>query len=285
MDLLALADRFHLALLERGASQPYARKMALAAIAAGSDPAGFLEARSASWTAATLADRRNRLAIFGRWLAQAEGDEAARPWLTLPKGIRAGSGARARAAFTAEEVGHLLSCERVPPFRRAFYRAVGILGLRPVEASRIQPGHIVQQGDGWLLLLPAADQKARRADPVHLTAAQAQEIRDNLPLVRVGLAHYEETFQRDLMRAKISVKQGAAVRRLYDLRSWMVSHLLREGVDLETVRQLARHRRIETTLRWYTRHSETRAAEVRAEVFGRMAKPAKARALTARESA
>lgn len=282
LDLPAFADAYRQALLQRGSSARHAAQQRRAVLAAGLDPAGFLRARSASWTTATLEDARTRLAMFGGWLAdlpaeQGGGAIPAEPWRTLPRRLRAGRVAAPRASWSMAEVRQLLSCDNIPPERRALYRCVALLGLRPVEASRIQAGHIVQQGGGWVLLLPAADQKARRADPISLTREQAEEILACLPLVRRSLAHFEEVFQRDLMRARLPIKQGSATRRLYDLRAFMISHLLREGVDLETVRQLARHRKIETTLRWYARHSDSHAGEVRASVF-RAIQPKKARA-------
>ena len=269
--LHALAERFRQDLLGRGCSARYAAQQVATVIRAGLDPAGFLEAGSAVWTAASLADRRNRLAIFGGWLAQQpEGASLAAPWRTLPRGLKAAKVKQDRAAFDAEEVKRLLDCAEIPAHRRAFYRCIATLGLRPAEASRIEPHHVVREGAGFVLRLPGASQKSGRPDPIHLEAWQAKEIIENLPLVRRSLSSFQTTFQRDLMKARIPIRQGNAVRRLYDLRSAFISILLREGVDLETVRQLARHRRIETTLLHYTRHREGHAGKVRAEVFKSM---------------
>ena len=267
-DLAASASAYEQALLQRGATAAHAAKQRRVVLRAGSDPAGFLRLRSASWAAATLTDLRTRLSCFRGWLeAQPGGASHAEPWRNLPRGIRAGKVAQDRAVFEADEVGRLLSCPAIAPHRRAFYRCIGTLGLRPVEASRIEAQHIVREGAGFVLRLPGASQKSGRPDPIHLEAWQAEEILANLPLVRVGLNHFEETFQRDLCRAKISIKQGKATRRLYDLRSFMISHLLREGVDLLTVQKLARHKRVETTLLFYVRHNEERAGQVRSKAF------------------
>jgi len=266
MSLEPLLTAYAADLAQRGSSAAYAAKQTATVRRAGSDPAAFLSARSASWTAATLTDHRTRLACFGNWLKSASPDSP-NPWLSLPRGIKAGKVARGRASFTAEEVGRLLGTEGIPAHRKAFYRCVATLGLRPVEASRIEAQHVVREGAGFVLRLPGASQKSGRADVVYLEAWQAREILENLPLVRRSLGHFEEVFQRDLLRARVQLKQGDAMRRLYDLRSWMISHLMREGVDPVTVQKLVRHKRIETTMRFYVRHSESRAGEVRAEVF------------------
>ena len=277
-DLAASAAAYAADLLKGGATRQHAEKQRRTVMRAGLAPGAFLEAQAGRWTAATLTDLRTRLACYGGWLAsQGASPVESNPWRALPRGIRAGKVAQDRAVFEADEVGRLLSCPAIAPHRRAFYRCIGTLGLRPVEASRIEAQHIVREGAGFVLRLPGASQKSGRPDPVHLESWQAEEILANLPLVRVGLNHFEETFQRDLCRAKISIKQGKATRRLYDLRSFMISHLLREGVDLLTVQKLARHKRVETTLLFYVRHNEERAGQVRAKVFSKM----KARRLAA----
>lgn len=267
MDLTALASAYRQDLLSRGATASHAAKQARIVLAAGSDPAAHLEARSASWTAATLADARNRLAMFAVWLkAQPEGATDAGPWLNLPR-PKAGRVALDRAVFEAGEVKRLLECQEIPAHRRTMYRCVAELGLRPVEVSRIQAAHVVREGGGFVLRLPGTSQKSGRPDPIHLDARMASEILENLPLVRVGLNHFEQVFLRDLMRAKIPQKQGKATRRLYGLRSFMISHLLRSGVDLLTVQKLARHKRVETTLLFYGRHRDELAGQERARAF------------------
>lgn len=269
--LHALAERFRHDLLGRGCSARYAAQQVGTVIRAGLDPAGFLEAGSAVWTAASLADRRNRLSCFRGWLAQQpEGASLAGLWRNLPRGLKAGKVSPGRADFTAEEVVKLLRSPALPAHRRAAWRCMAALGLRPIEVSKIKPEHVVRQGSGYLLRLPAECQKSRRADVIHLDAAQAKEIIECCPLIRQSLSHLNDTFQLDLLRAGVAQKQGNIVRNCYSLRSFFISELLRNSVDLETVRSLARHSDVVVTLRHYSRHREGHAGKVRAEVFKSM---------------
>lgn len=128
---------FHAALLQRGNSPAYARKMLLTIQRAGPDPAAFLASLAGSATQATVDDYRNRLRIYAGWLA-AEGhaDEAAR-YEDLPRPTAA-KRAQDRASFTAAEVRRLIECERIPAHRRAAYLVMAHLGLRPVEVQRLR---------------------------------------------------------------------------------------------------------------------------------------------------
>lgn len=267
-DLAASAAAYEQALLQRGATAAHAAKQRRVVLRAGSDPAGYLEAGKASWTAATLTDLRTRLSCFRGWLeAQPEGASHAEPWRNLPRGLRAGKGAPGRADFTAAEVVQLLNSPRLPAHRRAAWRAIATLGLRPAEVSRILPEHVVRQGSSFILRLPAECQKSRRADEIHLPEWQAAELVDNCPLIRQSLSHLNETFLLDLGRAGVAQKQGSIVRNCYSLRSFFISELLRNSIDLETVRALARHADVTTTLTFYARHREGHAGTVRSKVF------------------
>lgn len=264
------ASTFSAHLQQRGGSAAYCRKMSQTVERAGDDPAGWLAGLAESATQATLDDYRNRLRIYAAWLeSQGRAEEAAR-WRV--ERVVSERQARSRAAFSVEDVRALVGCERIPEWRRTFYRVAATLGLRPVEIERLRPEHLVRSGKSWTLAMPGARQKSGRADRLTVDAGLAQAILRDLPLVREPLTHYERRFQRDLILARLLVTdESGAVRRLYGLRSFFVSELLRAGLDLESVRQLARHAKIETTLKHYARHRTETVGAQREAVFSLLA--------------
>lgn len=262
-----MTTTFSTALLARGASPAYARKMAATIARAGADPSAFLLSLAATSTQATLDDYRNRLRIYAGWLESEGRTEEAARYQNLPRPV-AGKRAQDRASFTLDEIRKLVGCKDIPDWRRTAYRVMATLGLRPVEVSRLRPEHLQRSGGAWVLALPATMQKSGRPDTLPVDAKLAQAIIRHAPLIREPLTHYERRFTRDLMLAKIPAQDASgANRRLYDLRSAFISELLRARLDLETVRQLARHAKIETTLKHYARHQQGHAGDRRAEVF------------------
>jgi len=212
---------------------------------------------------ATVDDILNRLRTFGRWLER-EGLE--NPHKEL-KRVRASKGGRDRAVFTASEVRRLTRSEAVSERRRVLWGVLAWTGLRPVEASRVRPEHIVRVGERWELRLPAECQKSRRPDVIELDNEEAEGLKKFAPLVTICVSKLGRWLESDMRASGVPVTQGGVKKTPYDLRSFFVAELFRQGLDPQTVRALARHSRVETTLIHYTRFrsSEAGAARKRAK--------------------
>ena len=220
-------------------------------------------------TQSTVDDVLNRLRIFGKFREEAG---AKNPFTNIvrPRAVKV---ARDRATFTAKEVRTLTTSKAIPEHRRVLWGILAWTGLRPVEASRMTAQHIVQSGSCWELRLPAEFQKSRRPDVIELDAGEARGIKAHAPLVRCSVDHLGRFLEVDMKAGALNLKQSGTKRTPYDLRSFFVSELFRQGLDPETVRTLARHRRIETTLSHYTRFRSNEAGASR--------KLAKAKSLSA----
>jgi len=256
---------FRKAIEARGASAAYAAKMERVAARFQHEPEAQLRELSQGLTQASLDDLRRRLKIYGKWVKEATGGDGSK-WTDIPR-IVAGRAAAPRAMFTLEEVTKLLECERIPAYRRQFYRVQATLGLRPVEAGRIEAGFVVRAGRGFNLCLPASLQKSKRADVIPINVKEASDILTNLPLLRQSLNNFERTFLVDAFRSGIGDQVDGVNRRMYDLRSFFISELLRKGADLKTVQILARHANIETTLKHYARHQSSFCQATREAAF------------------
>ena len=257
-------------LTDAGRSTGYIRKMknVLAVYGGGNHQELILDLAERA-TQSTVDDVLNRLRIFGKWKEE-EGSE--NPFTNLAR-PRASKVARDRATFTAKEVKILTTSKAIPEHRRILWGILAWTGLRPIEASRMTAQHIVQSGTGWELRLPAEFQKSRRPDIIELDSAEARGIRNHSPLVRCSVDHLGRFLEKDMEAGGLKIKQAGTKRTPYDLRSFFVSELFRQGLDPETVRALARHRRIETTLNHYTRFRSNEAGAAR--------KLAKAKSLSA----
>jgi integrase len=258
-----MLERYLDHLREQGRSPAYIDKQRRVLTRLLPDPQAALASLAARATETTVRDARNRLRCYGAWLGRTGQED---PFLAVsaPAASRA---SQDRATITREEVQQLLACEAVPAQRRALWHLLAVTGLRPVEASRVTPEHLVRQGGEWTLVLPAALQKARRADPIGLTAKEAKLIRDHCPLVTGAVDKLYRFFRRDLEAAGLPVEQNGVARTPYCLRSYFITSLLSAGADLETVRMLARHADIQTTLRHYARHNRSAVAKARRAII------------------
>lgn len=251
---------FRAALLERGASTAYASKMQRVVERYAENPLAALQEAAPRMTQSTLDDLVTRLRVYGKWVDDSGGDGG--EWRMLPR-MRAGRAAQPRVSMSLEEVRKLLRSDRIPAHRRAFYRAQAAYGLRPVEASRITEGFLVRTTGGYDLRLPADMQKSGRPDIIGVSVKDARDFLKNLPLLRTSLNNYDRVFPVDTFRAGIGDQVNGVRRRMYDLRSFFISELLRKKVDLKAVQLLARHADIKTTLRHYARHQASFVQEAR----------------------
>ena len=252
-----------------GRSPAYIRKQDRVISSLLGNPEEALEALALRATQTTVGDALNRLKCYGRWLEES-GLENAYASLRAPSAERP---SKSRATFTAAEVRKLVShspCRLIPEGRRALWHLLSHTGLRPIEASRVKPSHVITEGDRYILRLPAPMQKARRADPIELTAEEAAMIRKHCPLVEGAVDKLYRHLRRDLMAARIPLTRGGAYKTPYDLRRFFVTELIRKGADAETVRQLARHRDIETTLRHYAKYQEAEVGATRLRLLSHL---------------
>jgi len=249
-------------LASAGRSSSYVNKQrrVIGNLIATGNPAKALEALSTRATQATVNDALNRLKCYGKWLGEDN------PYCDL-RPPHASRVRRSRAVFTRKEVVKLLACREVPPVRRTLWRVLATTGLRPIEASRLLPAHILRDGGRWVMQLPANCQKARRSDPIELDEKTAKLIKKHSPLVQGASDKLYRKLRVDLASAGIPLLQGGVARTPYDFRRFFVTELIRSGVDAETVRQLARHRDIETTLRHYTKFTEGEVGATRCRIF------------------
>jgi len=247
---------------ERGRSPRYLTVTQRALERLAADPQAALDELAERATESSVDDAMRRLRSYGRWL---EGEGEPNPYADLRR-PRAARQAVDRAVFTAAEVRRLTRCADIPPERRVLWGLMAWTGLRPKEAAAVTPGMVVRVGDRWELRLPADEQKARRADIIELDEEEARGIRRHAPLVRCAVGHLDRYFKADLKAAGISRTQGGATRRPYDLRSFFVSELFRQGADPRTVQHLARHRQLETTLAHYTRFRSGEAGSLRQQI-------------------
>jgi len=116
-------------------------------------------------------------------------------------------------------------------------------------------------------VLPSNQQKSKRPDPIGLTEREANLIKKYCPLIDGDYKKLYRVLRSDLKKAGIPVKQNGVARTPYNLRSFMITELLRNNVDLETVRILARHSDIKTTLTHYARFNQGEVAKTRMKLI------------------
>ena len=214
-------------------------------------------------TQSTVNDALNRIRCYGSWLSE-NGQENPYEGLSRPSADRA---AVNKAVFTRAEVEQLINCEGISLRNRTLWATLAMTGLRPIEASRIKPEHIVRQGGRWVLALPASQQKAKRADKIVLPEKLANRIMVHLPLITGAPGKLYRKLRADMKTAGLNIKQGGVSRTPYNLRSFFITELLRNNANLEEVRIAARHSDIKTTLTHYARFQENEAAETRMKIF------------------
>ena len=168
-----------------------------------------------------------------------------------------------RLADGVKEIKKLINSENISDHSKALWTILSHTGLRPVEASRVEPKHVVKHGKNWFLMLPACKQKYKRHDAIGLTEEEAKMIKKYCPLIKGDYKKLYRLLRSDMKKAGIPINQNGVARTPYNLRSFFITELLRNKVDIETVRVLARHSDIKTTLTHYARFNQEEIADTR----------------------
>ncbi|MCJ8335016.1 MAG: site-specific integrase [Epibacterium sp.] len=174
-----------------------------------------------------------------------------------------GPGAR---AFTAEEVKRLIAvadrqertdqrASKYGPLRSTLYRFLFETGLRYSEAMSVRVRDINERDR---VLIVRAD-KSERADKVPLGPGTLEvlrrwidwnELEDADPVFKKKVSH--RTLTRDMERADIPRRdENGQGGQWHCFRKGIVTHHLRNGVDIKAVQKLARHATVQTTLNFY----------------------------------
>lgn len=234
-------------------------------------------AATASLRQATINDYLNRLRIFRNWLRERPQYEA--PAFEIPRQSPRSAKAALRderpPLLTDEQVMrltayHTLSGERYK--RSLVYALIARTGLRPVEVSRLKVEHFSHDSvvgrtvERYRINLPAAFQKNGRPAVLEVEGELGRRIVGVL-LSQGALLREPSKLWRGFRRDCVTVGIEPRGRRPYDLRSYFITKLLVSGVDIESVRMLARHARPETTLRHYARQNHESALEAARECF------------------
>ena len=212
-----------------------------------------------SCTQSTINDYYNRLRCYGAWLKE-NGYIDCYENITRPS---ANTISKNKAVFTRKEIKKLINSENISDHSKALWTILSHTGLRPVEASRVEPKHVVKHGKNWFLMLPACKQKSKRPDAIGLTEEEAKMIKKYCPLIKGDYKKLYRLLRSDIKKAGIPINQNGVARTPYNLRSFFITELLRNKVDIETVRVLARHSDIKTTLTHYARFNQEEIADTR----------------------
>ncbi len=178
------------------------------------------------------------------------------PVQAIPAAETNGDVRKVRRALTPDQAERLLA---VSGPRQLWYMTALFTGLRVSEQLALRWQDMVLDGDRPAVFPQAMTQKARRDDFVPLrpdlaAALQASKPAFARPADRVFKnAPRMETFKRDCAKAGIPYKddRGRSVD-LHALRVTFVSWLSVADVNPRTAQQLARHSRIELTMKNYT---------------------------------
>jgi integrase len=199
---------------------------------------------------------------------------------------------RERRAMDSEEYALLLQTVHVGPVIRnlagpdrfMLYLIASNTGLRPIELSKLVPENFALESDNPTVTVPAAYSKHRREDVREMREDLAQVMREYLADKPAGRSvwpgawwkHGAKMMRADLKAARkkwIDEAGDDAKERLqreesdflayqdhagryfdfYAQRGQMLTALEQSGVSLKTLQYLARHSRVETTLKHYTR--------------------------------
>jgi integrase len=165
-------------------------------------------------------------------------------------------------------------------------------GLRRKECKRLRVGDLDLERRE--VHIPAATAKSRRNQSVPLRSDLAAELAAYLPkdgaatdlVFPAGAFPRRTTFQRDLVAAGlatverledgtehiVTTDESGLVLDFHCLRVAFVSGLVARGVHPRVVQALARHAKVETTMRCYT---DVRLLDLRGAVEGATACPAR----------
>lgn len=159
--------------------------------------------------------------------------------------------------------------------RRLVYLLAGEAGMRRGEIEHLVAARVRLDGVAPFIELPADTTKARRWQQVLLTPRLAEALRAAVgavePLDRVcPRVPMTATLRADLAAAGVDPHNATGMDvDLHSLRHTFVARLVRQGVPLETVRMLARHRDVSTTTRIYGQLGLSDAAAGIATLSGR----------------
>lgn len=196
---------------------------------------------------------------FGAWCVEQDWLEA-NPLEKVPKAELGQPGdtsrrPRARRALTVEEFRKLTGCPRVREWRQRFYEVAGLSGLRAGELRQLAPCDFVLGARPRWRLRPEIT-KAGRLDDVPMLpecAAALQQLVVGKGEVQpiFGRRPHPRTVEQDLGRAGVA-KHDARGRQAdaHSLRYFFCA-LVGRVLPIQRVRQLMRHRDIQTTARIY----------------------------------
>ena len=224
----------------------------------------------------TLRNGMGAVRSLGHYLVQVEVWELNRLESVQTPKVRAahrGPGAR---AFTVDEVRRLIKvadhlertdqrAAKFGPLRSTLYRFLFETGLRYSEAMAVR----VKDIDEANRTLTVQRDKSERGDTVPLGPETMRillrwiairELVDNDLLFEKQVSH--RTLTRDMERAGIPRRdekgQGG---QWHCFRKGIVTHHLRNGVDIKKVQKLARHATVQTTLNFYYQLKDHEARE------------------------
>lgn len=192
-----------------------------------------------------------RVKAYCNWLERA-GYLAASPVKYMePK--KAGDPTHHARALSFDELDALLECDEIPEYRRLWYAMSARAGLRHNEIERVTWADVDLES-GWLRI-PASKTKTNTAADIPLPASLVKKLRENVGDDSdrvVPMRPRKIAWAADIKAAKIKKTTRAGNAYMKSLRKTYVTHLLvRTGGDISTVKNLARHSRVETTMRHY----------------------------------
>jgi integrase len=173
---------------------------------------------------------------------------------------------RSRRILTDSELLQLLAateaapkrcnCHIKPVDRSALYRVAAYTGFRASELATLTPEHFHLDAETPHVKIEAQDAKGRREDKIpladHLMSFLRSWLSGKKPGERLWPGKWAEHrrqvhwLKRDCRRAGL----GDGVT-FHGLKRKFVTSLIRTGGDIDQVRRLARHKKVQTTLDYY----------------------------------
>ena len=223
----------------------------------------------------TMRNRMGAIRGLGSYLVQV-GEWVTNPLADVktPK-VRAATRGPGARAFTPKEVRSLIEAASVlerthanarkfGPLRSTLYRVLFETGLRYGEAMALE----VRDIDFDRLWISVRQDKSRRGEGVPIGEGTAVCLRRYIDAVglsgsdRVFRAVSHRTLTRDMERAGVPRRVDGQGGQWHCFRKGIVTHHLKNGVDLKAVQKLARHASAQTTLNFYyqLKDSEARRA-------------------------
>jgi len=203
------------------------------------------------FTPATANGYLRIIRAFTHWLAKQ--NYSPEDLLIGVERVRVGIAARPKRALTFEEFDSLVTCAKIRPWRRLWYRLSARLGLRHREIARLTWSAI--DFENAVLVVTPDIGKSNRTDLIPIEPTLLEDLRRlrQAPATKLFKSRvHRRVWRNDLTRAGIEFEHERGGAHLSSLRKTLATHMAMSGVHPQITQAAMRHSDIKLTTNIYT---------------------------------